>query len=515
MIDNGLIYLTYFLDIDGDGQGSGNGWSTCNVPGPEYVQISGDCNDQNPNINGQAIEVCDAWDNDCDGLINEGLQSSDIVSVNVNTAIYPTCTTGNLFAANFNNGSNSLVVPGNGPDLWYKLQPQFNTLRVGLSAASGVNSLAIYQDFDGCLQLMESESEITSGNQTLLTDDLAPGSIYYIVAHQISAPTNTSAKICFNHLVSTTCDHVYSNNTGVYSSVCSSFKAVYKTYATQYIFNVIGASQNGQSVVISPWSYATPTSSSIVSRLGSIFPINQSVANMTYTLTIPVVYGLTDAAGNLSLLTAQGTNTCNVTLSPEAAVVLRSADRCPSIKSTNQSIATDRTVCGAARYEWEFTQVLPSVQPPVSILGGLNTNAFFLNAVPGMANGKTYNVRVRPVHSSGMVGNFGTSYCLKTTGAGMVLEGEGEQSTESILSAEATSFVLYPNPSSLGHVTIVWPSLQNEEKHILLRDLQGRVVINSKVWISGNSLELNWNSMGAGVYFLELNGELARVLITN
>ncbi len=513
IVDNGLPYLTYFPDIDGDGQGSGMGWSACSEPGPGYVQISGDCNDEDANINGQAMEVCDAWDNDCDGLINEGLQSSDIVSVNVSTAVYPTCTTGNLFAANFNNGSNSLVVPGNGPDLWYKLQPQFNTLRVGLSAASGVNSVAIYQDFGGCLQLMESESEVTSGNQTLLTDDLIPGNIYYIVAHQISAPTNTSAKICFNHLVSTTCDHVYSNNTGVYSSVCSSFKAVYKTYATQYIFNVMGASQSGQNLLISPWSYAPPSSSSIVSRLGSIFPVNQGASNITYTLTIPVVYGLTDAAGNLSLLTAQGSNTCNVTLTPEAAVVLRSADRCPAIKAINQSIVTDRTVCGAARYEWEFTQVLPNPQPPVSILGGLNTNALFLNAVPGMANGKTYNVRVRPIHGSGMVGDFGTSYCLKTTGAVMALEGSNDGPLESF-ATELTDFVLYPNPSNQDHITIFWSAFQDDVKHIVLRDMQGRVIRNEKIAVSGNSVEFNMNSIEAGVYILEINEVGVRVIRT-
>jgi hypothetical protein len=495
IVDNGLAFFTYFTDSDTDGQGAGAGFTTCMEQGTGYSLIGGD------------------WDNDCDGLVNEGWQGADVPAVNVNTAVYPTCTTGNLFSANFNNGTNSVVIDGNGPDLWYKLQAQYNTLRVGLSAASGINSLSIYKEVSGCLQLIETESEITTGNQTLLTDDLVPGNTYYIVAHQINSPTNISAKICFNHLVSTTCDHVYSNNTGVYSSVCTSFKAVYKTFATQYVFNVLGAVQNGQNISISPWSYTTPTSSSIVTRLGSILPANQGTSNVTYTLSIPVVYGLLDAAGNTVLLTANGTNTCNVTLTPEAAVVLRSADRCPAIKSTTQPIVTDRSVCGALRYEWEFTQVSPISQAPITVLGGMNTNALFLNTVPGISNGKTYNVRVRPIHSSGSVGNYGASYCLKTTGAGMALEGSDEGPMESFATA-LTDFVLYPNPSNQDDITIFWTAFQDDVKHIVLRDMQGRVIRNEKINVSGNSVEFNLNSIEAGVYILEINGVGVRVIRT-
>jgi hypothetical protein len=506
--------MNYYADNDGDGQGAGTAINACAYPGNPYISSSGDCDDNNTVVNSQAIEVCDGWDNNCNGQINEGLQTNSITSINVNTAIFPTCTTGNLFSANLNNGVNTAIIEGTGPDLWYKLTAQYNTLRVGLSAASGSNSLSIYRDFGECLQMMMTENEITSGNQTLLTDDLVVGEVYYIALHQNSSPTNASAKLCLNHLVASTCDHVYSNYTGVYNSVCSSFKAQFKTYATNYIYNVQSASQNGIDLNITPWSYNTPTSSSIVTRLGSIFPVNMSGSAKNYVLSVPVVYGLSDAAGNLEFLTANGTSTCSLTLSSEAPVVLRSADRCPNVKAINQSIQTDRSICGAIRYEWEFTQLLPIAQTPIAVLGGLNSNVLFLNAVAGMSNGKTYNVRVRPIHSNGEVGAYGGSFCMKTTGAGMMIQSnENHQVAPSLLSSEI-EVSLFPNPTADGKVSLLWNMYQEDFKHLILRDAQGRIVWKTDVMVEGNLLEIDISNIQSGWYSLEVNGKLLRVVKT-
>jgi len=87
-VDEGLDVTTYYLDGDEDGWGAipGGGefqppWvivTTCleeeeleELRGAKFTTISGDCNDQNPEIHPEVEEVCDGLDNDCNGRIDE------------------------------------------------------------------------------------------------------------------------------------------------------------------------------------------------------------------------------------------------------------------------------------------------------------------------------------------------------------------------------------------------------------------------------------------------------------
>ncbi|MEN9394607.1 MAG: hypothetical protein RL362_828, partial [Bacteroidota bacterium] len=403
--------------------------TNCNQPAG-YVTDNTDCNDNDASVYVASTETCNGLDDNCDGQVDEGLTMGSVNATSVTTALYPTCSGNALMSANLNNGANSPIIDGNGLDLWYSMTAQYNTLRASLSAAFGDNEIRLYSYNNGCFELMETEHEVytastaATGNQVLITDDLLVGQTYYIAVHNISGAMNTSAKMCFNHFVGSTCDHYYSNNTGVYPNVCTSFKAQYKGNATNYIFDILIATQNNANLNITPWSYTTTTANSVVPRLGTIFPLNMSNVAKVYSLRIPVIYALPDAAGNYTSITANATTTCTVTLNAELPIALRGSDRCPNIKTTTSSISVDRTICGAQRYEWEFTQQLPSVQSPVTVLGGLNTTVFFLNNVPGMGTGKTYNVRVRPIHANGEVGNWGTAQCLKTGTSGMVMQSE-------------------------------------------------------------------------------------------
>jgi hypothetical protein len=69
-IDEGLL-ISFYLDADNDGWGD-EPIEACTPP-PGYSAISGDCDDADPNIHPDAEEVCDAKDNDCNGLTDEGL----------------------------------------------------------------------------------------------------------------------------------------------------------------------------------------------------------------------------------------------------------------------------------------------------------------------------------------------------------------------------------------------------------------------------------------------------------
>ena len=68
-VDEGLIYVTYFQDSDGDNYGNVSvTLSSCNVP-QGYVLDSTDCNDQNSAINPGALDIPgNGIDEDCSGL---------------------------------------------------------------------------------------------------------------------------------------------------------------------------------------------------------------------------------------------------------------------------------------------------------------------------------------------------------------------------------------------------------------------------------------------------------------
>jgi len=63
--------IRYYLDQDGDGFGDENtaGW-TCEME-EGYVAGFGDCDDSNPEIHPEALEICDSIDNDCDNGIDD------------------------------------------------------------------------------------------------------------------------------------------------------------------------------------------------------------------------------------------------------------------------------------------------------------------------------------------------------------------------------------------------------------------------------------------------------------
>ena len=74
-IDEGLTLIKYYADADGDGYGNPDlSVENCNsIPPAGYVSNSGDCNDTDPNIHPGAKELCDGLDNDCNGLMDDGL----------------------------------------------------------------------------------------------------------------------------------------------------------------------------------------------------------------------------------------------------------------------------------------------------------------------------------------------------------------------------------------------------------------------------------------------------------
>ncbi len=75
LIDDGIAVFTFYADIDNDGFGdAGITYDTCsNIPPAGFVDNALDCDDDNFVINPSIVETCNGVDDDCDGLIDNGL----------------------------------------------------------------------------------------------------------------------------------------------------------------------------------------------------------------------------------------------------------------------------------------------------------------------------------------------------------------------------------------------------------------------------------------------------------
>ncbi len=62
----------WYADSDGDGYGdAATTAEACDQP-TGYVDVGGDCDDMNRSVNPDIPEICDRFDDDCDGLVDEG-----------------------------------------------------------------------------------------------------------------------------------------------------------------------------------------------------------------------------------------------------------------------------------------------------------------------------------------------------------------------------------------------------------------------------------------------------------
>ena len=77
LMDDGLVFVDYYNDLDGDTYGSGLATNACQSPGLTYVLNNTDCDDAQVSINPSAIAVCNSIDDDCDGLSDNGLNFVD------------------------------------------------------------------------------------------------------------------------------------------------------------------------------------------------------------------------------------------------------------------------------------------------------------------------------------------------------------------------------------------------------------------------------------------------------
>jgi len=71
-VDEDTPEVPWYHDRDGDGVGGGDPTpATCLPPTGPYIEVGGDCDDNDPDNFPDNVEICDGSDNDCDGRVDD------------------------------------------------------------------------------------------------------------------------------------------------------------------------------------------------------------------------------------------------------------------------------------------------------------------------------------------------------------------------------------------------------------------------------------------------------------
>lgn len=512
----------YYVDQDADGFGHANifVWSIAQPSG--YVINNTDCDDNNFSVKPTGSEICgNSIDEDCSGTDLVCPLTGILAAVNfLNVGQFGTGVQSTQ-SVNLSLGSNSIESPGEGSDLWYKFIAQNNAVRISLKGSNTVgddNDLGLYNNPSTTgVQLIPISTEndvhptalgvsADGGNEILYYSNLVAGDTYYILVRNNNA-TPGICTLTVSYLKGSQADiGPYTGGTGVYTSTCQNFKSTFRPNGSNYtVKRWADMSASGLPI----WTYVIPGTSTIC-QLGKILPPNMSGALITYPITVDVTYTLPDAYGNMNTINAHGNVVTGVGLNSEAGLFVRSTDACPAFKShTTGSVATNRSVCGVDRYEWQFTEANSMGTPiglpnPTPIYGPAGASRILaLSGVPGISGAKFYNVKIRTKHVDGVsLSLWGNTSCVKTIGAlGMVVENNDFISTKGKNDLQVK---LFPNPNN-GHSVSLYAEGVDGEMQLRITDATGRLVFANRYVVEGTlnaSIDFS-QSLADGMYLVE------------
>jgi hypothetical protein len=346
----------------------------------------------------------------------------------------------------------------------------------------------------------------------------------------------------------------FTGYTGIFTNICSNFKAAYRAKASGYIVKRwadITAAQNAilpanLGSAVPQWSYSIPSTSASVGYticpLSKIVPVNFGSVPITYYVTVDVTYNLVDAAGNSSVVTAYGnylgpsapSSGQGFTLNPEGTpLVVRSSDACPTFKELSSFVTTNRSVCGAAAYQWKFKLVQPAgLSLPLFAQGSSGSRILPLSVL-GVTSGQRFDVWARTTHLDGVsfssgssVGNLGqinnwfptsgscnngaspycdNASCVRTIGsAGMVEEEDVEKKS----TVQDLGVRIYPNPASDQQISIEVLGMKGE-LDVLIFDGIGTQVRQEKILSDGylyHTMFFN-QDIASGIYNVSIRNQ--------
>lgn len=494
-IDESTANALYYKDDDGDNFGDSDDTLRWFVLPYGYSLIGGDCDDDNPAVRPGRDELCNGYDDDCDGLIDEGcgaVNDEKSFALALTPQTFPGCSTmGYTFAGA------TPSVGSTGEDLWF----YFTATGVGARIAvfSSTNDVSISLETPSGA-ILDTEDYLNGvGNEALSHVGLTPGDTYFVrVRNKQPNIPGGDFSICYSVYMPS----FYNAQSGTFN-LCESHNTHF-TAAYQYtvLFNNTSGGNN--------LSFNTSPNSTLV----VLNNISGLLWGQSYSVRVDAHYRSQRGDGSFEVVTVPGTQLLSMTIANHVLTQLRTSDSCPNNRLMNSTIGMATWVCGATDYQWEFTRTAPTAASPVVVTRGLTNTFLPLGMVPGLMAGATYNVRIRPMLPGGVVGTWGPSRCMRIGGAAALtivneqpmLDNNNELRKSKIIEEEGLKFSIYPNPCDGETVNISIQNMLEPNFNINIFDLNGKMIYSEQVTANGNiQLQLQLEGfVPSGLYTLEM-----------
>lgn len=499
---------TWYLDADADGYYVSS-TSACTSPGANYTStqgINGDCNDASASVNAGIGESClNNIDDNCNGLINEGCNETEVAGdifttpINITASFYPLC---NLASGNLTGMGASPFGQINcitGEDLWYQFTAQTEGVSIQLNTTA----------FDGVIEIHNTNGElITSensnasiGNEVLNFVGLTSGSVYRVGIRNYNSNLGTgNFTCCVRQLKRGACAY----GPGPYQ-LCHIYKAQYVSGATyRFVFSGISGIANGINY--------TKASTSDILVLNAVVPTLPYGSN--YNVLITNIYSLANGIDQIEIIEVPALSTCPMNTIAEPNTQLGASFRCTSGQQFRGAIVNSQPwICGVTNWKWKFQEVDANnmaIGLPIEHLRGAASNFLNLNQIIQLQYGKKYAVQTAPVFSYG-TGNYGTTQYLCIVGSAGVQSFENEYKSLE----ESLQQTVYPNPYDNGPLTIESNKFDKDSKvDVFIFNVQQQLIRTEKAAIVAKKITLNGlEELENGIYFLIIQSSNSREIV--
>ncbi len=371
-IDENCTVYTWYRDQDVDGFGNPAETTTTSTPvAPTgYLAVAGDCDDNNADVNPNATEICNGVDDNCDGIVDNGVPA--IAGPSVIAGPIGVCrnSIGNVFSIEPVEGATGYI--------W--------TLPNGATGSSNTNSISV----NFSTTYVTSNICVRATNSCVQSDNFCRSVVYF------SARPGTAAVISGQKPVCTGSTHTYTtlpianatsyNWTAPANSTITSGQGtntITLAFATNFAtatltlraVNCVGFSTTARTLSIT--KQGAPATPSVITGTTPVCP------GSTRTYSVLQVAGVTSynwtLPANASIQTGQGSN--NVTVSFASNYV-------------TANISVTATGCGGTSAARALRVVKTSIPATPGLITGTTPvcpgNTFTYSIVP-VANTDTYN----------------------------------------------------------------------------------------------------------------------------